>query len=120
MSGDSHDLGPLMDVVEAERSRGNIVRLFTEERQLRGHPPYAMCHHPMDREAIAAEFELPPAYVWRPVSTGPWMLIDTESGRSVIDDNGHPGWRARRRRAAWWRAWRADPQSRRPLGEGQR
>jgi hypothetical protein len=107
--------GPLARVVEAERQRGNEVRLVTEERQLRGHRPYALCHHPMDRDAIEAEFELGRDFEWRPATAGPWMLMDLQTWMYVLDGSHRPGWRARRRRAAWWREWTEGSRPRRPL-----
>lgn len=108
-------LGPLAQVVEAERRRGNEARLFTEERQLRGDVPMALCHHPMDREAIEAEFELGARFEWRPATAGPWMLMDLRTWLSVVDGSHEPGWRARRRREAWWREWNDAPRPRIPL-----
>lgn len=107
--------GPLAWVIEAERRRGNEVRLFTEERQLRGHLPYGLTHHPMDREAIEAEFDLGGDFEWRPATAGPRMLMDVRSGMYVLDGSHPPGWLARRRRATWWKEWNDAARPRRPL-----
>lgn len=111
-------LGALAPIVRAEQRRGNRARILVHESQLRGDPPRVHFKYPMDREALAVEFDFGSRVV---EVGGPDTTLtglgDARTGCRAYDGHGRRGWWARRLTADWWREWDAAPRPRVRLEE---